>query len=239
MIEIMTASRKNMKITPLIGYNFDKDASTGKTGVTVTGGTAAITTVPVPVTGYSKALKTAINKVYPVTPAMDVAKIGTGDFTLELWLYLNYSGTDYVYLLALPYSSGGVTRNILIRFGNSGYGNRLSITGDSNSRDSIFSSADTKASLSDGKFHHIAFVRQGGMATLYVDGKARPTATGTNANSASDPKARALGQSFSNVGTFNIGDSTYGPTPLYIPDFALWDSAIYSADFTPIAPLVK
>lgn len=238
MIEMLLArNKKPVSKVPLIGYNFDTDTSTGKSAIAVANTTGNIIAPPVALSGYSKALKTVINGQHNITPYSPLNNILLGDFTLECWVYINYTGNTYQYVMNFPYPVGSSNSGLIIRWSDSGYGNRLQASTDPVTRDHTYGTADTKTSMSNGAFHHIAVVRRKNKLSIYVDGKARPLAVGTNGVGASTEQVS--NESIHNLTGASLGFSTYSPSNLYIPEFAFWDYAKYAASFTPSVPLVK
>ena len=140
--------------------------------------------------------------------------LGNGDYTLEFWLYLNSTGTATRYIWD--------TAN----FGSSNY--RPEIWVQSDTTMTLYAAGyrlDSNPVLSLAKWHHIALVRNGGVAKWYIDGQ--------------DETASLIGAEqdwgASAAGTI-IGESYSGVNPLngYIDSLRLTRGiARYTANFNP------
>jgi hypothetical protein len=127
----------------------------------------------------------------PLVP-VDSLNIGTSDFTLEAWVYPTTTAGDFTHWIAGKAISG--------LFGDKGYG--LSIAGHNRTPGADTFDIDFGAGADGVKFHyiedltgyqlnqwyHIAGVREGGLASLYVNGELvgaveSPTALPVNGNS--------------------------------------------------------
>lgn len=97
-----------------------------------------------------------------LTSSADVA-FGTGDFTLECWVYITNAGTGYKGILSCFTSSIGPV--IELYNGNWAY----YMTG---------SGVDTSVSATTNTWHHVALTRSGSTFYYFVDGK--QIATGSN-----------------------------------------------------------
>ena len=142
---------------------------------------------------------------------------GGGDFTLEFWLYMNPSAT--------------VQRFIWDARGGANAGDRPTIFVQSNDTDgsqmSFYASGyrlDSNSVLSLTTWHHVAFVRSGGISKWYIDGQDETrTLIGTE-------------QSWTVNSQTRIGESTGTSSPLsgYIDDLRLTIGiARYTSNFTP------
>jgi hypothetical protein len=147
---------------------------------------------------------------------------GTGDFTIEFWVYYNSGlNADVVLYDARPTSTNGVY-NIL-------YSNSTGkIVYSTNSADRITGTT----TMSTGTWYHIALARSGTSTKLFLNGT-QEGSTYTDSNS------YLLGTNRPVIGTsgFTLGN---GPLNGYIDDLRITKGyARYTANFTaPVGPFV-
>jgi hypothetical protein len=144
--------------------------------------------------------------------------VGTSNFTVEAWVYLNtnssYSGV---------FSSYGLTgAGIGLQFNSNG-----TVSGQVGNGGSAVQ-VNSPSAVSASTWNHVAFVRNGTLHTLYVNGVSVATTTVTATNVTST--------------TFIIGryytDSSGNLLNGYISNLRFVSSAVYTANFTPsTAPL--
>ena len=102
------------------------------------------------------------------------AVIGTGDYTMEGWVYLINSSSVYRTLFGLGSSH--------IRYGDSGFGSRLQVGTNLDSLDACWSCTATHGTYVN-TWVHIAFSRQSGTCRLFVNGVVQNINNGANPGS--------------------------------------------------------
>ena len=120
-------------------------------------------------------------------PNTDLFNFGTGNFTIEFWLYYS-SKTGYQTIASLGYSPGAST-GWLIQTGN-GDGKVIFYVQTSGT----VIASDTGSTVNTGQWYHIAIVRNSGTTTIYRDG----TSVGSGSDSTN----------YSTTGVFYIGGGT-------------------------------
>lgn len=114
---------------------------------------------------------------------ISAANFGTGDFTLELWIKTNHT----------PVTTVGILSKRSICNCSNFWDVRMSASGTlaveiSTADCAIYNSLHTTFPINDGQWRHIAFVRNSGVGTLYVNGVLNNTSPVVPANlSNSDP----------------------------------------------------
>jgi hypothetical protein len=149
---------------------------------------------------------------YVVQPSSVNYEYGTGDFTIEFWLYLNSTGLQTI-VSNLSAATGGVQPHIYIN---------TTIRYYTNSADRI-----TGASLSSGQWYHIAVSRGSGSTRLFVNG----TQSGSTYADTNNYTTAPLG-----VGTYWESGAPVTTNTLngYIDDLRITKGvARYTANFTP------
>jgi hypothetical protein len=145
---------------------------------------------------------------YLVSPTNLPFSFGTGNFTIELWIYTTSTAADQgvIDCRSVP----GLSNWLL----NIQSGTRI---------DFIYGSTRLQASsaISTNAWYHLAIVRNNGVITIYVDGVSKASATYTSAID-------------SGLATPNIGRAT-DPAAFtgYIDDLRISKIARYTAAFTP------
>lgn len=166
---------------------------------------------------------------YLSVPSTDFSSFafGTGDFTIEFWSYLQSAVTEYQFLININHANG----NLDVRYGNSGFGNKLQVGVNTNTLATTWSCALTKAG-DVGAWKHIAFTRSGTTCRLFVNG------TVQNINSGSNPSTYPVSSFTSSVDVANIisvsigGNSTHVSSE-YLDDLRITKGvARYTATFT-------
>jgi hypothetical protein len=138
---------------------------------------------------------------------------GTGNFTLEAWIYVNALAATNGVVSTLPVTGGpGVGLNVLTSgvlrasIGNSGAA-------------SDFNSSST---ISIGTWYHVAFVRSGSSVNVYING----TSVASGTNSSSIPTTDFIvGRSYTNLAA--------GYCNGYISNVRITNTAVYTGAFTP------
>ena len=158
----------------------------------------------------------------------DAFNLGSGDWTIEAFVYLTNVGGDNNVLFFQGYTSDYLTsqnRMIVSYITTGGIINiAQSTTGTDNYDEGYGNTA-----LSDNRWYHLAYVRNGSNLDVYVDGKKGTTRTARNLNNSS--AVFCIGSSTDNVDGFNG----------FISNFRLVKgTAVYTANFTPpSAPLTN
>lgn len=224
MQEINMAGRKPTP-RPVVGFNFDRNVNTGSKAITIADANVQL---PVALSGYTRGRSLASSALF--TPGSVIDTIGTKDFTFELRLYMTGGNIgNYYSVLYFRHAAGAFG----IQFGDSGYGHRMQFYVQGTAQSNTFAIPWTKATFSDGKFHHIAFVRYNKVLYFYVDGVAVGIASGTGTTYGASVPAdvNITGGYEAGMGLVNGG---------VMPEFAIWDTAIYKGAFTPpVGYLVK
>jgi hypothetical protein len=149
--------------------------------------------------------------------------IGNRDFTIEFWMYSTTATSGYGTVF-----NGGAP-GFEIRFGDTGFGNRLQFGVDMNTIPGCYNTSFTRTSLLN-TWTYIALVRVNGLIKMYVNGTAQLLAIGTGITYDTVGDSTALNF----VGPVRIG--TTGQTPGYlgyIEDFRITALARYTDNFTP------
>lgn len=144
---------------------------------------------------------------------------GTGDFTIEMWLYRNASGTQHDIIAFNPTSTNGAYPSLYISSGNT-------LNFYTQSADRI-----TGGTISTGQWYHIALARSGTSTKLFIDGtQSGSTYTDTNSYLCGTNRPVIGSGGFTVSGTLNA----------YIDDLRITKGyARYTANFTaPAAPFV-
>ena len=151
---------------------------------------------------------------YLQIPSSTQFGFGTGDFTVEAWVYLNSNGATFKTIFSTrPTSSTGGSNAIYFGVSNNGQayydgsdGGTLSLSG--------------TTVLSTSTWYHLAVVRSGTTITLYVNGTSEGTRTDSNTKN-TNPAV---------IGGFSNGFTIDG----YIDDLRITKGvARYTANFTP------
>lgn len=217
MQEIIMSGRKPA-VRPVVGFNFDRNVNTGNKSIAIPDANVQL---PVPLSGYTRGRSLASGQLF--TPASVIDGIGTKDFTLECRLYLTGGNIgNYYSIIYFRHSAGAFG----LQFGDAGFGHRLQLYVQGTALSNTYATPHTKASLSDGKFHHLAFVRYNKVLYFYLDGVLAGIAAGTGTTYANSVPAdvNITGGYEAGMGLVNGG---------VMPEFAIWDSALYKAAFTP------
>ena len=209
------------------------DASTSAHSFTESGGDYTFKpTGPYDYSSYSSAVNGGSLKFdgsgdYVTAPSNAAFDFGTGDFTVETW----------VYYAAMPSGNGYPNSAWILGGGpaNSNTGFDIAI-GSTNVQVGLvtFASLNINAAhgMSAGKWYHLAVVRNGNTLTCYKDGSSLATAdvTGVTANAMPTGIAIAAAEP--------SGSTSGNPNGYYSDVRVVKGTAVYTADFTPpTAPL--
>lgn len=138
---------------------------------------------------------------------------GTGNFTIEAWIYLNSLSATNGAVSTIP-SSGGpgvgfsamTNGKVRASIGNSG----------------AAADFDSSSTLNINTWYHVAFVRSGSNVTVYINGTS--VATGTNSSSIVTT-GFIVGRGYTNLDVAHFNG--------YISNARITNTAVYTAAFTP------
>ena len=166
---------------------------------------------------------------YLTAPSSTAFSVGTGDFTVEAWIYY-INSASYNYIFQIGASSA---QSIHIRFPDGGFGEKIQCGIKDNSVSTEWSCALTKTDFNQ-KWMHVAFTRSSGVCRFFVNGQlqninngANPTTypytSFTDTTSITDTQL-TVGASYGGANKFkgNISNIRY-----------LKGTALYTANFTP------
>lgn len=238
MLELLTGGSHSQafKQVPLLGYNFDKDISTSGSTITAkSGGVIEAIGSGAELAGYTKTNRN-LNTVTTITPAAAAAAIGTGDFTLEFYVWLSAVPNNYTTVFSVKFANG---KYILVQFGDAGFGNRMQFcVNPVNNNAEAYSVPLTRANALNA-WRHIAFVRKDKRCKVFINGVQTNMASGTSSNYNLADYAASYDLSGA-VTSVTMGGSPSSPWDIYIPEFAIFSGAKYNANFTrPIGPIVS
>ena len=102
---------------------------------------------------------------YLITPANPVSNLGTGDFTIEMWVYLTNSEATTQTIMGGDLSTQSASTNtIQIWYNNGGSRNKISFNVYGNPR------FDSSSSVSINNWMHLAFTRSSGTFKMFING---------------------------------------------------------------------
>ena len=167
---------------------------------------------------------------YLSSGARSAFAFGTGDFTIEFWMYVNSSAGNYETMYSLAHSAGSV----IVRFGNSGSYNSLLQVSMTGSTASVVYSTSISQTTALNNWVHVAFTRASSTCRVFYNGIQQVLNTGTN------PTTFPL-SSFTDTTNVNTVTSSYiggdgGTTyfPGYISNARVVNgTAVYTSNFTP------
>jgi len=155
-----------------------------------------------------------------VVPASPNTTLGTGDFTIEMWIYSGANGTATRAVGTLD--SSWVSGRWVIATGTAGNPNKFvfACNNYANNADMLVSSA----AANDSAWHHYAVTRSGNTWRLFVDGVLQQTLTSSVSLDNGTPSRIFIGTE----------SPTNGAWAGYIDDFRITKGlARYTANFTP------
>jgi hypothetical protein len=193
------------------------DSSTYNHSLTITGTPVLSSKLPYPVNGQPRNPLSKGGSIYfdgnshIAIPINNTTNYGTGDFTLEFWVYLFNNNVDYSFVSSgFSIYRSGTTQKIHI---------------DYRSTNNVL----TPDSTSDmaNRWTHVAATRQSGTLRLFVDGILLKTQTGDATN-------------YTSPGDGRIGEGQLGGSRLvgYLAGFhSIMGTCLYTANFTPLNTL--
>lgn len=202
---------------PYAGFNYDTNVSTGNYPVLSTHTAAMLVAPPIAVNGYSKVLNNKSSHAF----SDSLARTYT-DFTWVGRVLLG-STTNYVTMLNLL----GQATGSQIRVADSGFGNRLQPDMNPNNIGTCWNCSLTRTDLA-ASWHHLAMVRKAGIVQFYVNGTLQSLANGVG--SSYSATSYSDGTDMSGITGFITNTTAIA---VYTAEWAFWDSAIYTANFTP------
>lgn len=225
---LLMAGRKSVsKRTALVGWNYDKNVSTGSRAIASSHATTQLIADTVALSGYTKVLKmngTAVS----FTP-VSAFKLDSDDFTLEVRIRTLTTGSNYVGGFYINDASTGPTEMI---FGDTGFGYRaltmiLRATG---SQADLHAIPLTQTSFMTWK--HYVLQRKGNVWSIYVGGQLQQTATYTSTAWSNTPISKSGSISLPNAAGLGYFGQSYNANA-NIAEWAIFDDAPYSDNFTP------
>src|SRR5574337_775490 len=149
--------------------------------------------------------------------------LGTGDFTCEAWVYITIGAARYFICGCVPASGASASSSFWIERNASDKLSAPLI----NSSGTTFATLTGTTSVTLNAWHHVALVRYGNVFTLYLDGGAEATYTGS----------QTMNPANNSFGVGRAGDyASYNFTG-YIDEFRLTiGTARYTAAFTGSLP---
>ena len=198
------------------------DASSSNNTITVTGNAVAQAHTPYHPGGYSYLFDGSGD--YIQFPESSDYHFGSGDFTIESWIYLNSASTNNTMIVTRWNTSGGANQSWLF------YVDTATMKLNFSYRDS---NGSTYRNLQDtgiikvtlGRWHHVAVAREGNTFSYFVDGQLSGTVSNSNTvNNGSTPLR---------IGQYSV-DGTTRNFDGYIKDLRIVKgTAVYTAAFTP------
>ena len=161
----------------------------------------------------------------------EVTDFGTGDFTIEFWVYFDSSTNTYGDVVYLSETSPPVSR--LIRTSNIGFGYHLQFASDFASSSTIWHPNLTQATMV-GKWTHVVLQRELSDCTVYIDGVKQMLAQGTSSSYVYSSYTDTTDYGAS-AGIVTIGNALN----IRIDELRITHKAKYSGDFTPSTDLFK
>lgn len=168
---------------------------------------------------------------YLSVAANSAFELGTGDFTIESWVYLTNSNTTYQTVASIAW---GGTKALQIRYGDSGFGYKLQVTVQSSSTAVVWSTAATQTTHRN-TWTHIAFTRTNGTCRLFVNGVLQNINNGINPSTYPATSFTDASNIINNLG-LAIGANRVGTSALfgYLDDVRVTKGfARYTENFTP------
>lgn len=225
---LMTGRQVPTGAMPYVGYNFDSNHSTGKMAVSNTTGNAGVGPVNTGAMGYKNAWNTPSVGSAVMRP-VNLFEVGTGDFTLELVFSIISATSGYTTVFWAHNSANSAS--IAIQVGDNGFGNRLQFILYPQNQANYYAIPLVRSQMA-GAWNRVTFQRRSGNVSIYLNGVLQGMARGTGTTYSTAPIAdNTVLTSFTDC---VVGNNDSGSR---IAEFAFWQSAQYSADFTPKYPI--
>jgi hypothetical protein len=168
---------------------------------------------------------------YLSSPQSQNYSFGTGDFTIEGWIYLSSNTGAYRTIVHIPHSSGSV----LVRFGSSiDYSSYFQVSTLATSASNVYSTNQNQAALLN-KWVHFAFTRSSSTCRVFLDGVQQNLGTGVTPTSFPNTSF-SDSTNIVNNSAVGIGDAIGNNIPFigHIDDLRITKGyARYTANFTP------
>ena len=159
---------------------------------------------------------------YFTMPISSDLKFGTGHYTIEFWINTHQSGA-WIWFNAQ--NDTGIRLSIGVNGSYSSSGGQIDLNEQVANNDQHFTS---RARIDDGKWHHVAFCRDGTSKRVFVDGKLEGRSTTTNRNT-DNSQLNYIGRRSNGAGEFKG----------YLSNFrVIKGQALYSESFTPPSALL-
>ena len=159
---------------------------------------------------------------YFTIPSHADLNFGTGHYTIEFWINTHQSGA-FIYFNAQ--TDTGIRLSIGVNGSNSSSGGQISLNEQVSNGDSPMTS---RVRIDDGKWHHVAFCRDGTTRRCFVDGKLEYRDTTVNRN-----------MDNSNVNFIGRRSNGAGEFKGYLSNFRIIKGqALYAETFTPPSALL-
>lgn len=198
------------------------DNSTNQIGIT----SSTTVTLPINITATKLNNPTAYsvyfdgNGVVTIPSSNQFAIASNQNFTLECWVYLRSTRSDYAYMIDFIDASSNILQ---IRIGNSGFGYRVQAAlGPGASASSVYNNVNYTQSNLLNKWTHLAFSRAGDSATFFFDGVGIETKTGVGSITIGTPTTAA-----------RLGRLSPELFDGYISNVRFVKAALYTSNFTP------
>jgi hypothetical protein len=226
MIEAMLTGKRGLppSTIPVLGYDFGKSLNTGSSTLTSTHTASNISNYGDSSAGYTRGLDLT-NTQLTLGPVDALKFMETEDITLEFWIYIDTGSVGYTTFFQFTYDGN---KTLPVRLGDGGFGSRLQFSFYAAVLGANWSSQYNRTTFQGG-WRHVALVREAGKARFYVNGLQQSLASGTSSTyNVTSPDVSTY--ILKNITKLTFGGGT---TRMYMPEFALWLGAKYSANFTP------
>jgi hypothetical protein len=149
--------------------------------------------------------------------------VGSGNFTIEAWVYVNEDAGNTRYISGQS-SSSGANSSGAVQF-QIGSNNKLtSYIFDASDTDNYLTLEPSSATISDNKWHHVAIVRNGTAFNLYQDGTSIANVT----------SSITVNNSTAKFAVGCLGEYTAGHFKGWISNYRfVKGTAVYTSNFTP------
>ena len=186
-------------------------------------GSATVATSPAKTGfGQSASLPSAVRSYVQITSANAAISVGSGDFTVEAFIYMNSVANS------MPIISGTASGSLVFRVGK---GYQQSANGLGIGKQATADCENASFSFAANTWYHVAVVRSGTTVLFFVDGTQLTTIT---------PASSVASYTFSSPSSFQVGGNGNAGTERFdgnIDDFRLTKGlARYTTNFTPTGP---